>query len=476
MPSIVRLAANAGSQAVGNLIASAISVVTFAAVTRYLGPVAFGDLTAALAFLFAASVVADLGLGAGVLREISASPDRTRDVLGSSLPLRALLAVATLTAGSLVALALPLDDRTRTAIAIASVGAFLNLITLGLLPLLQARLQMYWAVAAALVGRLATLGLTLAVVAGGLGFKAIVWASVAGTTLTFVVVLRVVLGALPLRPRVHVDEWRALLRASVSLGLALALLQIYFRIDAVILATLRPSAEVGLYGASYKFVEFAQTVGGAIGLSVFPSLALFANDQRDRALRLAHKTLDLLLATGLGFFVLMLVAPEQLLGLVAGSRYREAAVALQILAAYPLLGAIVSLYWWLLVSMRRDRALIGISVAMLAFNIALNVALIPHFGYRAAAATSVGSEAAAVMLMVAVARGRITIRPNWRYIAAITGAAGLMTIVAMLLPGPRLLAATVGLAIYAVVLLVVPGTIRSVARDIVVGSRAAFAR
>src|SRR4051812_11405343 len=138
------------------MVSSLISVVTFAAITRYLGPSGYGVYAAATSFVFIPTVLADLGLSAAVLRDISADPSSTESALGAALPLRAAVAVAAVTATVACAWAFPFDQATREAIAIASVGALLTLLNLSLLPVLQARLQMQWAVIAALAGRLVT--------------------------------------------------------------------------------------------------------------------------------------------------------------------------------------------------------------------------------------------------------------------------------------------------------------------------------
>src|SRR5687768_13451596 len=88
---VVRLATNALIQAAGSALASLIGLFTFVAVTRGLGPEAFGDFATAMAFLFVPIVLADIGIASAVLREISASPERTDRVMSAALPLRALI-------------------------------------------------------------------------------------------------------------------------------------------------------------------------------------------------------------------------------------------------------------------------------------------------------------------------------------------------------------------------------------------------
>jgi O-antigen/teichoic acid export membrane protein len=476
VPLIVRLAANTAVQAGGTILSSFVSLFTFAAITRYLGPSAFGDLAAATVFLFIPSVLADVGLSAAVLREISQRPDRTERTVNVSLPLRALVALCAMAITVGLSWAVPLHDRTRTAVAIGAIGTFLTLLNLGLVPVLQATLKMHRAAAATLLGRIVTLILTLTVLAAGLGFTAIVWSSVAGAVVTFAVMVLAVGRMVRLRPVVDRAEWRVLLRISVALGVAMGVAQVYFRVDTIILAVLKSAHDVGLYGASYKFVELSQVIGGAVGLSVFPSFALFALDQAETAERLAQKTFDLLVVAGLGFLVVMLTVPRELLGLVAGDEFRSAASAVRLLAAYPLLSFITSLFWWLLVSKRQDRVLVVTSLILLSLNVALNFVFIPTYGFKAAAAISTISEACSLALVMALSIKRGGFRPTLRYSGIAALAAAGMALLTIALPVPALVAAIVAGLAYLALLLAVPGTIRGAAIDIFSGTRAAFSK
>src|SRR5687768_3887518 len=96
----VRLAANSVVQIGGSALAAAISFFTFVAMTRGLGPEAYGDYVAATSFLFVPIVLSDLGLATTVLRDISARPENTEAIMRRSVPLRAgisALAVAVMT-------------------------------------------------------------------------------------------------------------------------------------------------------------------------------------------------------------------------------------------------------------------------------------------------------------------------------------------------------------------------------------------
>lgn len=460
----IRLATNTLVQAVGSVLASVVGFFTFVAMTRGLGPEAFGDFTAATVFLFIPVVLADVGLSAAVLREISADPERAAPAMSASLPLRALISAAAVLVAVGIGIAVPFNEQTKVAILISSVGAFLTLMTLALLPLLQAQLKMQWAVGASIAGRVATLVLTLAALGAGLGFKSLVWAHVVGLALTFVLHLWAVARLIPLRLTVDVPYWRRLVAGSLALGLAIALSQIYFRVDTVLLALLRSSEEVGYYGAAFKFVELSVLVPAAVGVSMFPPLARFVATRDPRATGLVQKSFDVLLAAAVPVMVIMLAIPESIVAVTAGDEFREAAKAVRILAPFGLFAFVGAVLWRVLMASDRDRTLLWVAVFILAVNIGLNLIFVPRYGFEAAAAITVVSEAL-VLIPIAYGVWREGMLPNLRYAAAIAFAGGVMAVPILLLPGPVAVVAIVACAAYAACLLALPGTAREFVVD-----------
>ena len=460
----VRLAANTIVQVGGGALASLISLFTFVAVTRGLGPEAFGDFTAATVFLFIPVVLADVGLSTAVLREISESPARTEQAMRASLPLRALISAAAVLVAIAVGMAMPFNDQTKVAILISAIGAFFTLLTLSLQPVLQAQLKMHWAASANLAGRITTLGLTLGALAVGFGFKSIVTAQVIGLAVTFLLHLLAVAAIVPLWPVFDVPYWRRLVAGSIVIGLAISISLIYFRIDTVLLALLRSSEEVGLYGAAYKFIELVVLVPAAVGISMFPPLARFAASGDPRAAGLVQKTFDVLVAAAVPVIVLMLAYPEELLTITAGPDYADGAVALQLLAPFALFAFVNALFWRMALAARRDRALLVIAVFVLVLNVVLNLVFIPPYGLKAAAVITVVSEGVITIPIVLAAR-RVSRLPNLNYMPVVAAAAAAMTVAVLVLPGPAAAGAIVAGGVYAAVLLLLPGT----ARDVLVG-------
>jgi O-antigen/teichoic acid export membrane protein len=468
----LRLAANSLVQAIGGGLGALISFFTFVAVTRGLGPEAFGDLTAALVFLYLPVVLAELGFTTTVVREISREPERTEAAMRASIPLRALVSAAVIGAAVGLGMAMPFSDRTKVAILISSIGAFLTLMTVSVVPVLQAQLKMHWAVAGNLAGRLATLVLTLAALGVGLGFKSIVAAQVIGLAVTFLFYLLIVVRLVPLRPIVDPAYWRTLLTTSVVLGFAVALAQIYFRIDTLLIALLRDSVEVGLYAAAYKFIELSEFVSAAVGASVLPPLARFVAVGDPRAQRLVQRAFDVVVAAAAPLAVGMLVFAPEIIRLTAGSEFGEASDALRLLAPYVLFSFVAGLFWRTLLATGRDRRLLSIALSVLSFNVTLNLIFVPLYGFEAAAAVAVVSEICA-LVPVALAVRSEGLLPGVGYVPVVAAAAGSMGIAAVMVPGPEPVAALIAGLLYVTVLLALPGT----AKEIVFGDlRAALRR
>ena len=475
-PTVARLASNTIVQAIGIPLQSLISLGTYAAITRYLGPSAFGDYTAATVFLLIPIAFADIGLTAIVVREMSQTPERATAILRASYSLRLIISAAVVALTVATSFVLPFDHRARIAILIMAGGAFLQLVNLSVLPILQVQLRMQWSVFAAVMGRLVTLVATLAVLAVGLHFKAVVTANVIGLGVILLVDLYAVRSSYSLRPTVDVEYWKRFLKASAVLGVGLAISQIYFRIDTVLIALLRPAHEVGLYGAAYKFVELTQGLVFTVFISMFPTLTSFAARRDARFASLAQKGFDVVVAAALPLTLAMVFAARPLLTATAGDKYGAAAGALQILAFYPLLAFTNGLLWRVLIATHKEKVLLVVAVSILTLNVTLNLVFIPIYGYRAAAVTSIASEACSLAIGAVAVRRYVGFLPRLDYVPAILFAGLVMTGVTLAVPINRLAAAVAGGIVYVILLAVLPGTVRLTARELTGALGAAVTR
>jgi hypothetical protein len=101
---------------------------------------------------------------------------------------------------------------------------------------------------------------------------------------------------------------------------------------------------------------------------------------------------------------------------------------------------------------------------------------IPIYGYKAAAVTSIASEAFSLVLGLVAVKRRVGFFPRLGYLPAIGAAAAAMVVVMLALPVERLVAAVAGGIVYVVVLVLLPGTVRMTARELAGALGATVAR
>ncbi|MBJ7328860.1 MAG: flippase [Solirubrobacteraceae bacterium] len=391
-PVARRVAASAGWQGAAKIAVAGIGVASVAVLTRYLGTESYGAYALGFSYLALFGAVADLGLFSILVREISREPERAGELVGNGIALRAVLWLVVSIVAVGISLVLPYEPEVHVAIALAALPFGLGLINGAVLAGLQARLSMAGASGAEVAGRAVTFGAAVAVAALDLGFAAVMLTAALGAAVTLALTTLAARGAFALRPRMDLAVWRMLLFASIPLGLALGINELYFRADQLIISLSRPLEEVGWYGLAFRVVEITATLPGTLLVSLFPVMAVQVA-RRDPQLRATMQTgFDILVAVGAPLALGGLVLAGPVVVAVAGEDFADAADPLSILLFAAALMFVNGLLGYALIARDRQRDTLWLNVAALTCNLALNVALVPEYGIEAAAATAVVSE------------------------------------------------------------------------------------
>jgi O-antigen/teichoic acid export membrane protein len=387
-----RVAHNTALQVAGKGAVLALGAVSIAVLTRYLGPDDYGRFTLALMYMQLFGVLADVGLYTTVVREISRDPSRTQQLVGNALTLRLLLSLAMIALGAGVSLLLPYERDVRLAILLAGGPLLFGMLTSSLVTVLQARLRMGRAVVGEVVGRAFALGLTVLVAVLDLGFFAVFGAAAGGALANLVVTWLLTRRLLSVRFRAEPAVWRPLLVASLPLGLALAINEIYFRADTVIISLSQPYEQVGLYALAYRILEFTLALGTIFLTTVFPLLSEAVAHDEPRATRMIQVSTDVFLILGAPLVAGGLVLSPQLVELAAGADFADAADPLRILLVAGALSWVNGVFGFALVAKRRQAAALWLNLTALTFNVVLNLLLVPRYGIVVAAVVTVASE------------------------------------------------------------------------------------
>jgi O-antigen/teichoic acid export membrane protein len=391
-------AAELGSRAVSNTlfvlgartVSRLASLVVVVILATGLGDTGYGRYATLIAYLALVSVIADLGFNPLYTREAARNRQELGQYLGTLLVLKLALAVA---ASVILAIALGFGARLGALIvpgaALLIATAYANLLR-----------NTFYAVgrvefdAVAIIAEIA--------IQGGLIFfgarrhadvSFFVWAYAASFLFTIVyslVVIRVFhLG----RVRLGLDL--GLVRRWFPLALPFAftffLTNLYFRADVPILQHFRSFAEVGWYTFAYKPFEALQFVPLAIQAVVYPLLGVYFVSDVSR-LKLAYSRFFkvlVLLGWPLTVGTFVLVHP-------IGRLFRmfpQSEASLRILAFAIVFLFANSAFYAMLNATNRQHMNAWATGLAAAINIVLNLILIPFYGYLAASATTVVTEA-----------------------------------------------------------------------------------
>ena len=475
----------------GQVLARLLDMALYVLLARRLGVDAFGAFTYAASFTLLFNVATDLGLTTVFTREVSQRPERTRELLAHALTLKLALAPLTLLMVLGIAWGMHTAPMTLALMGLLTVAMLMGS-TAGLyegllraagrpgsvgVSLLLASLAGFGVIAGALGGTITVLTAALAHLA----------AQAVHLLATFVAARRVPRAEpSPAAANTRLPGRSAMLREALPLALSWVFIALYFRIDAVMLYAMQDANAVGLYGGIYRVFEaFAMLTVGFRSV-LFPFMARAADGPGDALATLCRKSLRLQILFTVLVGVSFTFFARQIVVLVLGVEYAEAARGLAILI-WALPGSYMAdTVLHLLVAQRRQSLGTWVVGGTALLNIGLNLVLIPHWSFVGAATATVVCELTCFTFLYALFRSGVPgvglARVAWRPLAAGLALAGALALLV-----PHLPEGWVGLVfgllisgtVYLIVLLGVGGIQRDdlrVLREILPARRSATAR
>ncbi len=402
-----RVAFNTIVQFVGRIAGAATAIILTRMIAQYLGVAGYGRYTTIFAYITFFGAVADFGFFWYLVREVAKNKEDAERITANVITLRLLFAVLVLVLGSLIAFSIDRYDSVIR-IGIVLLAASMLWVTLSntLIGVFQAHERMDYPVIDEVIGRLVTLGLTWLVVRNHLDLMAVVLAALAGSFVIFF--LNFILAQRYVRLRLGFDFhlWKQIMRENTTLGINVLLGIIYFKIDAVILSALKPSVDVGIYGAPYKVLEILLAFPAMFMGAVFPGLSQVIEHNREKTHLILQHAFDLLAIAGWGVTVGAMVLAQPIIkfttkgeaDFLTTATYTvhglpiTAPVVLQILSIAVGLAFLGNFFVSTIVAQGSQKRLIISNVINAIVNAGLNFIFIPYFTYLAAASLTIVSE------------------------------------------------------------------------------------
>jgi O-antigen/teichoic acid export membrane protein len=341
-------------------------------------------------------VAADLGLYLTLTRAIAEQPEREREYIGNVVALRLVIVTVLFTVSAAAVYLFWPAPSVLPAYLLVALGCTAQSISQLFMGIYQKYSLIWRATAGDVAGRAAQVAGILAASAHATltamtGFFAL--SGLAAALLHYVLLP----AAVKVRLSFAWPLWRRLLADALPLGALLLFNAVYFRIDILLLSFFQPGEQTGLYGLAYRLIESALFLPAMFGGLLLPRLSA-AWQQQKQAVFERYLAQGLFAALWAAAFIVpsLIVLARPIVLFIGGPEYQAAAPLLQVLAVA--LGAMFlgNIFGFSLVARHEQKSLLLLAAGLAAFNLTLNLLLLPRFGALAAACITVATELVAV--------------------------------------------------------------------------------
>jgi O-antigen/teichoic acid export membrane protein len=384
-------------QVIGRIGNLALGVVATLVVVRALGSSGFGQWSTIFAVTQIATNFGELGLNQVAVSRAASDPDREGDWLGALVSLRLLLAVP-ITILALLGVALIASTESVGLAGVMIAATILVGAPSALAAVFQLRVRNDISIAIMTLNSVLWTAGTVAVSTLSKSIDAFAAVFLAVSVITAGVSIVLALRLISVRLVFSRNLWRALMRVGLGVGAAGILVTLYVKLDQVLVFQFAGSRQAGLYGAAYRILDQIQFIPISVMTTLFPLIASAYPRNRERVCALLQTAGEYLTMASLPALAFTLVASHQIMTLLFGSAFDEAAPALPIL-----MGAFVSISFGYLagnmvVILELQNKFFRYAAVGLVINASLNVLLIPRYGFLAAAWITLATEVVVMSL------------------------------------------------------------------------------
>src|SRR2546421_2091243 len=400
------------------VIARLIALVTVLYLIRHLSVGNYGSFNVLINFTAIVSVVLDLGFNVLFVREGARHHSEIQRYLRNVMSIRLLMSALSFVLLAAVLYSIGLTSLLVPGFFLMVLTSYASLLRNGL----YAVQQLGYEAIAVVLESIILLGLVLYGGRTHQGISYYVWAyaiQYAFSCVFFAVVLAA--------KRIAVIGWRFepdLLREWFWKGLPFALTFVltilYFRIDQPLVYAIQSKTAAGYYGAAYKPIESLLFIPMTFLSIVFPELSVYHRERPSEMVDTLSRFYKALLLMGwpmsVGIYVLAVPLNHAL-------HFRDqSAPALQILALALGFAFVNNAFIGALSASDRQSSFTWAAAWSLVANVALNLALIPRFGYLGASVATVLTEVvlgAVAWILTARHVGRVPVLAlSWRIVLA----------------------------------------------------------
>ncbi len=394
------------SQIFSKVVTAIIAIFFISLLTNYLTIELFWLYNKIYNYIWIFVFLADLGLYAIMIREITNNKDDTKKIVWNVMTLRLMLWFIILIIAWVIAYFLPWynSELALTSILIVSIFTIFQLLNSSILALMQANMKIEFSAVSLILSKAINLALVL-IVAYYVYPKEFIENSDYFTPFLYImaawvvsVVINTVINYLYARKIIKfwfAFDWeyiKYIFKIALPYWLALFLSVVYFKIDVIILSLMEGeelwNLSIALYSLPMKIVEVLIVLWWFYMTSLLPSLSKAFKEKDTKTLnKLTWVSFKILFAWALFIFVLGVLFRDYLIRIIANEDYILTSHIFNSSDAFLVVFAVVVfnffslLFIYTLVASNNQWKLLKINIIVTIFNIIWNIILIPHYSF-----------------------------------------------------------------------------------------------
>lgn len=406
MRTYLTIASNTFFQLLSRVATAGVALIVTRLITQNLGLQGYGDYQIVLSYVTLFWILTDFGLNAVVVREMAADNAKLQPLFSALFTLRAVLGIFLVFLSLAILSFLPYQPTVKLGIIVASFTIFAQGIMGASHGIFQVKFhydRQFWA---NLAGSLFLLILMLWVTSAKLGVVALSLVFTIGYLIMTAASLFFAKSWVKLTFSFDKVLLKRLFMKTLPFGTALLFSLATFKIDAILLsalplANLTNSEAVGIYNLAYKVFELALVVPTFFMNVMYPILVRHFEQSLEKFKSTFVKAFGSLCFAGIAAVItIYFLAPFIVQVLAKGQEFESSITVLRILVLALPVFYLSSLFMWVILVLKKQKALIFVYLTSFIFNFLTNYYFIPKYTYTAAAIITGLTEGLILLLLV----------------------------------------------------------------------------
>lgn len=379
-------------QVVVRVIAIVLALVSVKLLATYLGADGVGEYNTITTYINFFIVFADLGLFSVAVREISKKPEDESKIISNVLVIRIISALVASAVAVFIVFLTNYNQNIKIGTLIATGFLIFNLLGSVYDAILQYRLKMQYSAIAELVSKgISVLALYLIILNRGSFLWIVSTITLSGIIIFLMKWLFARQFVKPLR-KYEFGIIKTIFAMAWPLGLVFIVNNLFFKLDTLMLYAIKGATAVGIYSVSYKVLEVTVFAGAYFSSALKPTISSHIANNKEYISGIVSKSITIMLLISLPITLMCVLFAREIILFLSSQEFILGSTALIILSFTLPLIYLDTLLGEILVANDEKKLLIRIALGILAFNLILNLILIPLYSFKAAAVTTLLSE------------------------------------------------------------------------------------